>query len=59
MKYSNLFQPHVFFWKDKGLLVKNKSMRDLWDLVNQVSVFINFVRLNKSQNWSSLLNQNP
>ena len=50
---------YMLFWKDQSLLVKNKPMKDSWDLVKQVSVFIIFVRLNKLQSSSSLLKPKP
>ena len=50
---------YMLFWKDQSLLVKNKPMKDSWDLVKQVSVFIKFVRLNKLQSSSSLLKPKP
>ena len=50
---------YMLFWKDQSLLVKNKPMKDSWDLVKQVSVFIKFVKLNKLQSSSSLLKPKP
>ena len=46
-------------FRNKGLPVKNKSMKDLQDLTKQVSVFIKFVRLNRSKNSSGLFKPKP
>ena len=44
----------LVFWKGRGLFVRNKSIVDMWFLVQHVSVVIKFVSLKRLQNLSSL-----
>ena len=47
------------YWKQFPLLVKIKSVVDLWVLVKYVGEVTKLVKLNKSQNSSSLSNSFP
>ena len=58
---SSLFKRHLalVFWKDRGLFVRNKSIADLWFLVQHVLVLFKFVRPERLQNSSSLSTSIP
>ena len=49
----------LVFWKGRGLFVRNKSIVDMWFLVQHVSVVIKFVSLKRLQNLSSLSTSIP
>ena len=62
---ANLWKPLTpvsvtqMFWKLFDLLIKIKSIESLWSLVKHVAALIRFVKVNRSQNSSSLWSSVP